>query len=65
MRQGFVLRPTHVPGDEAASHKNEGKREMILYIMYMLNVDPEKFLKQVRQQRQEDNENENYFNEPM
>ena len=65
MKQGCVLRPTHVPGDKSASDKNEGKRELVLYIMYMLNVDPQKFLEQVRRHKQEDVANENYFKEPI
>jgi hypothetical protein len=43
MKEGCMLKPTHSK-DRLENDKNEGKRELILYILKMLNTDPSKLL---------------------
>ena len=54
MNQGFVLKPTHDPKSSEAGLKNEGKRELVLYIMAQLNVDPVQLLEKIKRAKQED-----------
>lgn len=39
MDQGYLLKPTASPDGERASNLNEGKRELVLYIMDMVTYD--------------------------
>jgi hypothetical protein len=36
MKQSFMLRPTH-DSDKSKADRNEGKRELCLYILHMIN----------------------------
>ena len=50
----YILRPTHAGDDIAASNKNEGKRELVLYIMTKLNMDADKLKTQIERSKDED-----------
>ena len=54
MKKGYILRPTHAGDDIAASNKNEGKRELVLYIMTKLNMDADKLKTQIERSKDED-----------
>lgn len=41
MDKGHILKPTSSPGGERESNLNEGKRELVLYIMDMVTYDVE------------------------
>ena len=53
MRQSHFLRPTHVPTDPHASDRNEGMRELFLYILYQVEIDPSKILETIRIQKEQ------------
>ena len=54
MKNGCFLRPTHVPNDEVASHKNEGMRELFLYILYQVELEPEKIMELIKLNKEQD-----------
>lgn len=54
MKKSCILASTHVPGDPYSSANNEGKREMILYILQVLETEPEKMRERIKQVKEED-----------
>lgn len=48
MNTGHILTPTHDKHGPDGGLKNEGKREIVLYILTLLQTDPVKFLEQLR-----------------
>lgn len=52
MNKGFFIKPTFDQNSELSA-RNEGRRELILYIIEMLNADSEKLMKFIEQQEKE------------
>ena len=50
MSNNFILSGTHIPNDPTSCHRNEGRRECVLAIMKLVDVDEDKFLAVVRKQ---------------
>lgn len=49
MREGFIFKPTHVPGDPQTSAMNEGMRRMALSILKHTHRDHGRMIQQVEQ----------------
>lgn len=47
MQEGHMLAPTPHPEDQHAMFINEGKRNLVLYILHILKVDVQKLKKQI------------------
>jgi hypothetical protein len=47
IEQGFVLRPTQVPGSEIESFVNEGKRNIVLYILAQMETNAQNLLNRI------------------
>jgi len=53
MKKGFMLQPTH-DDDRSKNDKNEGKRELVLYILTTLETDPNRLLDAMKAGQSED-----------
>ena len=51
-RSNFLM-PTHVPNDPHASDRNEGMRELFLYIIYQVEANPSEILETIRIQKEQ------------
>ena len=49
MKQGHVIKPTYVIENQQESNLNEGKRELVLYILHVLETDPVKLINSIKQ----------------
>lgn len=54
MKQSSFLRCTHVPGDSRAADINEGMRNLFLYILWQLEMEPSKLMETIRFEREKD-----------
>ena len=60
MKRGYFLTPTSDDRGDSHSHRNEGMREIILYILEMLEKDSKEILEIYKTESKRDEE---YFNE--
>lgn len=54
MKECHFLKPTYSPKDTASIHLNEGKREVILRILTLLNQDPHHVRKRIEKIQEEE-----------
>jgi len=54
IKKSCFLMSTHVPGDPYSSANNEGKREIVLYILKVLETKPEMLRERIEQVKEED-----------
>lgn len=51
MKGNFLVSSSpHVPGSDSTTFKNIGKQELVLSILHLLKMDPEKYLQHVEEQ---------------
>ena len=54
MRHSSFLKPTYVTSDPMASDRNEGMRELFLYILYQVELDPNDVLETIRENKEQE-----------
>lgn len=52
--KGFLLRPTFDPASPTGTHLNEGKRELLLYILANIDYDSNNIIERLNNRRKED-----------
>lgn len=57
IENGFLFKPTHVSNDKCASDKNEGKRELLLYIISNLQFSVKELFNKINLIREQQRKN--------